>query len=433
MKELSIEQKARCYDEAKTIMGKYLNSGNAGVIAENTIKKAFPELREPDDEKIKQAIIEHFADSHSSMYPYKGFTKKQILDWIERQGEQKPNKVEPKFKAGDWIVFNGLTLCVRVVVNGFYVTTSRDGVTNSYDCSIDNAARLWTIQDAKDGDVLVVDTSVILFRKIGNKKYGDVVDYHCVVDSGKFEIQEKDFYWGRINDVPQLHPATKEQRDALMKAIADAGYTFDFEKKELKKIEQKPQHIVSAEAMNDKNAWSEKDEKMLNGVILDLTFLKCEANSNEGKKAYQREIDLLKSLKDKQEWNEDDKRRFNGIIADIEAMKEQAFNIGAKVAYQKEIDWLKDKVQPQPKQEWSEEDEYHKRQILRILKDNGCSQALQERTEKWIEERLKPLRPQAQWKPTDKQMCNLSYAAHHHCAFFDVEILKGLYDDLKKL
>jgi hypothetical protein len=43
---------------------------------------------------------------------------------------------------------------------------------------------------------------------------------------------------------------------------------------------------------------------------------------------------------------------------------------------------------------WSEEDEYHKRQILRILKDNGCSQTLQEKTEKWIEERLKSLRPQ---------------------------------------
>ena len=50
MKELSIEQKARRYDEAKYIMKEYLESGNAGVIAENTIKKAFPELSESDDE-----------------------------------------------------------------------------------------------------------------------------------------------------------------------------------------------------------------------------------------------------------------------------------------------------------------------------------------------------------------------------------------------
>ena len=38
---------------------------------------------------------------------------------------------------------------------------------------------------------------------------------------------------------PQGKTATKEQRDTLMKAMADAGYTFDFESKELKKIEGK--------------------------------------------------------------------------------------------------------------------------------------------------------------------------------------------------
>ena len=32
-----------------------------------------------------------------------------------------------------------------------------------------------------------------------------------------------------------VKPATKEQRDTLMKAIADAGYIFDFDKKKLKK------------------------------------------------------------------------------------------------------------------------------------------------------------------------------------------------------
>ena len=35
-------------------------------------------------------------------------------------------------------------------------------------------------------------------------------------------------------DAP-VTPATKEQRDALMKAISDAEYEWDIEKKELKK------------------------------------------------------------------------------------------------------------------------------------------------------------------------------------------------------
>ena len=45
----------------------------------------FPELKESEDEKIRKAIIEHFAGSHSSMFPYKGFTKEQILAWLEKQ------------------------------------------------------------------------------------------------------------------------------------------------------------------------------------------------------------------------------------------------------------------------------------------------------------------------------------------------------------
>ena len=42
----TVEEKAEAYDKAKYIMKEYLESGNAGVVAENTIKKAFPELKE---------------------------------------------------------------------------------------------------------------------------------------------------------------------------------------------------------------------------------------------------------------------------------------------------------------------------------------------------------------------------------------------------
>lgn len=45
------------------------------------------ELFESEDERIRKAIIEHFEGSHSSMYPYKGFTKEQILAWLEKQYE----------------------------------------------------------------------------------------------------------------------------------------------------------------------------------------------------------------------------------------------------------------------------------------------------------------------------------------------------------
>ena len=44
-------------------------------------------------------------------------------------------------------------------------------------------------------------------------------------------------YMGGSHEIVGSYPATKEQRDQLKKAMTDAGYTFDFDKKELKEIE----------------------------------------------------------------------------------------------------------------------------------------------------------------------------------------------------
>lgn len=88
MKELTIEQKAKAYDEALKVLHKY--DGANIMFTQDLKEEMFPELKEEGDEKIRKAIIEYFAGSHSSMYPYKGFTKEQIITWLEKQGEQKP-------------------------------------------------------------------------------------------------------------------------------------------------------------------------------------------------------------------------------------------------------------------------------------------------------------------------------------------------------
>ena len=46
---------------------------------------------------------------------------------------------------------------------------------------------------------------------------------------------------------------------------------------------------------------------------------------------------------------------------------------------------------------------------------------------------VKKNKSKKQWKPSEEQMYNLSEAAHYNCAFYDMEILKRLYDDLKQL
>lgn len=91
--------------------------------------------------------------------------------------------------------------------------------------NIDKSASVFTIQDAKDGDVLVHNSCVFIFMGL---KDG------IVQAINEFFPKPTNFGDPDIDD--DYHPATKEQRDLLKKAMTDAGYIFDFEKKELKEI-----------------------------------------------------------------------------------------------------------------------------------------------------------------------------------------------------
>lgn len=89
--KLSIEQKAKRYDEAIEIARKIKNAEPINVPNGTVIPDViFPELKEDENDRIRRVIIEHFVNLHSYMFPYKGFTKEQIIDWLEKQAEQKP-------------------------------------------------------------------------------------------------------------------------------------------------------------------------------------------------------------------------------------------------------------------------------------------------------------------------------------------------------
>ena len=94
MKELSIEQKAKRYDEAI----KRLEDIMAGkcqktfVFTNGLFDYIFPELKESEkseDERIRNAIINVFA-SHKDYEVFFGASVEDILAWLEKLGEQKP-------------------------------------------------------------------------------------------------------------------------------------------------------------------------------------------------------------------------------------------------------------------------------------------------------------------------------------------------------
>jgi len=200
------------------------------------------------ERQVSDLIASAINKEHEYNQGYVKWTANALLNYakheLEKQDEQKSaDKVEPKFKIGDWIVFNGLILYIKDIVMGFYRTISIDGIPNSYDWSIDNAARLWTIEDAKEGDVLI-NTNVkypFIFKEIKPSNIKTdipnplTVFGYCGIGGTGFT---KSSGWGdTVNCI--YYPAAKEQRDLLFQNMKESGYEWDTVKKELKKIEQK--------------------------------------------------------------------------------------------------------------------------------------------------------------------------------------------------
>ena len=143
--------------------------------------------------------------------------------------EQEP--VKSKFQPGDWVVceddcsVHQIKGCFENLNNHTYdYELTEDGHISSDDV---NKWHLWTFEDAKDTDVLIDK------------------DGHPFIFNGYFTSQTINGYCGLVSGmfisgvhlwIKDVKPATKEQRNLLEKAMAEAGYTFDFEKGGLNKI-----------------------------------------------------------------------------------------------------------------------------------------------------------------------------------------------------
>lgn len=243
--------------------------------------KKLVELKESDDEKIRRWIIDdiryNMNNEPLNNSEYKKKAEKAIA-WLEKQGEQNlqsvnerawlylvsdvltwkdgigqylddprvqelakklcseyaqklystPNtgKNERKFKIGDWVVNDYCIGRVVELTDDAYLLNTGQGIPFSYE----HNAHLWTIQDANDGDVLATSKGVFIYNNTS------ILQAYCYYSNerNRFIIEDRGHHcpW----NMQEVTPATKEQRDTLMKAMNDAGYEWDAEKKELKKL-----------------------------------------------------------------------------------------------------------------------------------------------------------------------------------------------------
>ena len=223
------KEKAKAYDEAIERAKK--SYGN--IIAE----EIFPELKEDDDERIKKNCI-HFLELQKQHHAAT-FEIEECIDWLEKQGKQLADKNEPKFEVGDWVVFITSESVYQVEKKENYEYTIRHilGGSMCLPFSNEELIREWTIEDAKDGDVLACNEEILLFKSYSVLQ--GRISLYCWYNGHTNNFHSKEVIDILLTTRNKVCPATKEQRDALMKAMNDAGYEWDADKKELKKEKAK--------------------------------------------------------------------------------------------------------------------------------------------------------------------------------------------------
>ena len=319
MKELSIEEKAKRYDEAvEKLRSLHDNYDTVSTLIDikEELDHIFPELKESEDEKIRKEILNFvrgLLECHDKPNAERDERYESWIAWLERQDEQKSikahnvcdfceerygcvshcsvkltekqnpaDKVEPKFHEGEWITNGDYTWHIVSVTYLDYILRSQDGNTVDDTISyVDEHFHSFTIQDAKYGDVLVTkNKNIFIFKSIS----GCTIYDYCGLYFGKFESSSAAVNGIAAEQLPiDYVPATKEQREFLFQKMKEAGYEWDDEQKQLKKIKQKP-------------AWSE-DDKYNHNIILYLLNNECVGGVDK-----RIAIEWFKSLKDRYTW-----------------------------------------------------------------------------------------------------------------------------------
>lgn len=212
-----------------------------------TLERIFPELKESEDEKIKNAILNHLKKMWGNCQDdVCGVHVEDAIAWLERQGDK--DKLiqelgEYKVKYTQEVLEKYINSMsnkdderLKKTAIAFLKDFAEQGYENALEC-IDwlekqDEMHIWTIQDAKDGDVLACNEEILLFKSYSVQGR---ISLYCWYNGQTNNFHNKEVIDISLNKRNKICPATKEQRDTFMKAMNDAGYEWDAEKKELKK------------------------------------------------------------------------------------------------------------------------------------------------------------------------------------------------------
>lgn len=276
-------EKAKAYDKAINRASGFRTQELKDVAA-----YIFPELAESEDEKIRKTLISYFKGSIGLGVAINGVSVKDIVAWLEKQGEK--TVVIPKFRVGDVIknIKNGDTVKVVEILNDSYCYSGWDGAATIHSDFFISDQDGWELVEQKPVDVRTtgywnvqdVEQKPVEIINGNLKKWCH--DDDIIFDAAKMIIEDspRKSYGGvhKKEIVPWIE-FLKDRIISLCALVEEIN----------RKLKQKPVE------------WSEEDEKMINDTIQYIVT----SWTDKGKSHL---ISWLKSLRPqpKMKWNVED-------------------------------------------------------------------------------------------------------------------------------
>ena len=144
----------------------------------------------------------------------------------------------PKFSVGNWVFRNTngeYPLLITAITDNYYtLQDTQENEASVAQITIDNYCHLWTLEDAKPGNILVStdDCRPFIFKGF---YYNGVPTAYCGINTrDSITVSASDNAWTHS----PVRPATYEERLQLFDKLEEEGYKWDAESLTLSKIQK---------------------------------------------------------------------------------------------------------------------------------------------------------------------------------------------------
>ena len=264
MKELSIEERAKAYDEVIKRL-EDIRTGKcqkAFVFTEGLFDYLFPELEECNEEEVRKAMIDFFKHEREEgvVVSHYGVNIERMIAWLEQQktSEEAIQYLKENHSPSEVSDFQ---TAMNIAIAKAYDKGVKDG--------LENRGQTFTKKEVDDAYLAGIRDAKKELEKQGEQATAKKFSTSEVIDIVRQAVRGCESFSDIVAADKYAAEAIATVEDFFKKqSEQESAWSEEDEKKELKKTAQRMISAEAKEAMYGKpTAWSEEDKVMLDKVI----------------------------------------------------------------------------------------------------------------------------------------------------------------------